>query len=105
MDSNNGRRSRTKISQEFEGRASPIFSLSELLTLPFRLLELKRSYQQKITEYNHYVEAERNILITLRNKGVDIQHLVKGSSEPLPLSSTSTDVLFPFRKHSKSFNR
>ncbi|XP_003746273.1 cytohesin-interacting protein [Galendromus occidentalis] len=75
------------------------------VALHAKLLELKRSYQQKITEYNHYVEAERNILLTLRNKGVDIQHLLKGSSELLPLSSASTDVLFPFRKHSKSFNR
>lgn len=68
-------------------------------------MQLKRSYQQKILEYNHYVEAERNMIETLRNKGVNTEHLVKGSTELLPLTSSSQDVLFPFRKLSRSFNK
>ncbi|OQR72697.1 hypothetical protein BIW11_10218 [Tropilaelaps mercedesae] len=75
------------------------------VALHVKLMQLKRSYQQKILEYNHYVEAERNMIETLRNKGVNTEHLVKGSTELLPLTSSSQDVHFPFRKHSRSFNR
>ncbi|XP_022656780.1 cytohesin-interacting protein-like [Varroa jacobsoni] len=75
------------------------------VALHVKLMQLKRSYQQKILEYNHYVEAERNMIETLRNKGVNTEHLVKGSTELLPLTSSSQDVLFPFRKLSRSFNK